>query len=472
MNSSKYPSRPVLLVDDEEQALQSFTVTLRSSGINHILTCSDGKDVLPLLTREECEVMLLDLWMPQVSGEEVLAQVKVRHPELPVIIVTGVNEVETAVQCIRQGAVDYLVKPVERGRLVNAVRRAIEMQELRRENMLLRQGLLCLRLTKPQAFAHIVQNSHAMRSIFQYVEAVAFTFQPVLITGETGVGKELIARAVHEASEREGPFVPVNIAGLDDNVFADTLFGHRRGAFTGADEARNGLVEQASGGTLFLDEIGDLSEPSQLKLLRLLQEQEYFPLGSDMPKRSDTRIVLATNIEPSRLVGPGGLRKDLFYRLSTHHVNVPPLRERMEDLPVLLNHFLDEAAQTLRKKRPSLPREALILLGTYPFPGNVRELRSMVFDAVSSHRSGILSLDSFRKVLGKESPSKTQDAPGEDASLLAFSERLPTLKEAEKLLVAEAMARAQGNQGIAAKLLGISRQALNRRLLNSREEKA
>lgn len=214
-----------------------------------------------------------------------------------------------------------------------------------------------------------------MRRIFRYMEAVAASDQPVLVTGETGVGKEMVVRALHDASHRKGQFIAVNVAGLDDQAFSDTLFGHTRGAFTGADQAREGLVAKAAGGTLFLDEIGDLQLPSQIKLLRLLQEREYYPLGSDNGKKSDARIVVATNRDLKQMMEGNSFRSDLYYRLKTHRIQVPPLRDRLEDMPLLVNHFLDEAAAAIGKSRPVTPVELNGYLAAYSFPGNIRELK-------------------------------------------------------------------------------------------------
>ena len=250
-------------------------------------------------------------------------------------------------------------------------------------------------------------------------------------------------------------------------MFADTLFGHRKGAFTGADQSRSGLVEQASGGTLFLDEIGDLSPTSQVKLLRLLQEGEYLPLGSDVGKRSDARVMVATNQDIQALQEAGKFRKDLYYRLCCHQIHIPPLRERREDLPILLDHFLEKASETLGKNKPTPPRELFTLLSTYRFPGNIRELQSIILDAVSSHKSGKLSMEGFKSYIRQKQPTLDIDSKhllqGEKL-MVSFSEQLPTLKQTEQLLISEAMKRARRNQAIAAQLLGITRQALNKRL--------
>jgi DNA-binding NtrC family response regulator len=470
MMTSLYPQLPVLMVDDEAQALNSFEMVLRSASMNHILRCQDSRNVMAIFSGQEIEVMMLDLSMPHVSGKELLLLVTKDYPEVPVIVITGSNDVDTAVACMKTGAFDYMVKPVEKSRLISGVKRAIELRELQRENRLLRAHVLSDKLEHPEAFSEMVTNSPILRSIFQYIESISISPRPILITGETGVGKELVSKAIHKLSQRKGAFVPVNVAGLDDNVFADTLFGHRKGAFTGADQARSGLVEQASGGSLFLDEIGDLSPASQVKLLRLLQDGEYFPLGSDVGKRSDARVVVATNQDIQALQEAGQFRKDLYYRLCGHQIHVPPLRERLEDLPILLDHFLEKAAETVGKKKPTPPRELLSLLSTYRFPGNIRELQSMILDAVSSHKSGKLSMEGFKSYIRQKQPTLDIDSKhllqGEQGErlMVSFSEQLPTLKQTEQLLISEAMKRARRNQAIAAQLLGITRQALNKRL--------
>lgn len=466
------PHRPVLLVDDEEQSLTSFEMALRTVSLNNFIRCMDSREVIPLLTKQEVEIVLLDLRMPHLMGDELLPLISADFPEVPVIVITGANDVETAVKCMKLGAFDYMVKPVERSRLIGGVKRAIDLRELQRENRLLRAHVLSDKLEHPEVFSEIVTCSARMRSIFQYIEAIAASPRPLLITGETGVGKELVARAVHRLSRRRGAFVPVNVAGLDDNVFADTLFGHKKGAFTGADQARGGLLEQAAGGSLFLDEIGDLSHASQVKLLRLLQDGDYFPLGSDVAKRSDARILVATNQDLDTLQTGGRFRKDLYYRLCDHHLHIPPLRERPEDLPLLLNHFLEKASTALSKSKPTPPEELLTLLSAHHFPGNIRELEAMVFNAVSSHRSGKLSMDLFKSHIFQKplTPSKERAEPARgEGGTVSFCERLPTLKEVEQILVDEAMRRAGGNQSIAALSLGITRQALNKRLRKEKE---
>lgn len=471
MSMNLYPAFGLLLVDDEPSFLRSLGIALeRSGGITNLHRCQDSREVMDILARENIGLVTLDLTMPHLSGAELLTRIVEEHPDVGVIVISGLNQVETAVDCIKLGAFDYFVKTDEQDRLIEGIKRAIRLQELRHENQELRRRFLNDTLEHPEAFARLITDDKGMRSVFQYLESVAPSSQPLLIGGESGVGKELIARAAHELSERQGPLVCVNVAGLDDNVFADTLFGHQRGAFTGADQPRAGMIEQAAEGTLFLDEIGDLSMASQVKLLRLLQEGEYYPLGSDRPKRMRARIVVASHHDLDARQRAGSFRKDLYYRLRTHQVQIPPLRRRKGDIPLLLDHFLAEAAEELGKARPTYPPELPVLLANYDFPGNVRELRAMAYDAMSVHRSRTLSMEVFKRAID---PSQTAPAPGDgrptEPAVFAPDEPLPTLHEVADLLVREAMRRAEGNQSIASRLLGISQPALSKRLKKLRE---
>ncbi len=459
------PVFPIMVVDDEEAILLSIDTSLRMAGMNNVITCSDSREVMPVLAKQQIELMLLDLTMPHLLGEDVLSKVSREFPEIPIVIITGTVDVETAVRCMKSGAFDYVVKPLEESRLVTAVNQVLAFNELKKENLALKECIFSDTLEHPEAFSDIITSNKKMLALFKYVETIASTSQPVLITGETGVGKEMIANAIHRASGFTGPFTAVNVAGLDDHTFSDTLFGHVKGAFTGADRDRSGLVEHAAGGTLLLDEIGDLNNASQVKLLRLLQEGEYLPLGRDNPKYSRARVLAATNQDLWVRQDEGTFRKDLFYRLGTYHIHIPPLRERMDDLSFLIGFFLEEAANSLNKKKPTPPKELFTLLGTYSFPGNVRELRAMAFDAVSRHTSKMLSLDVFKSYIKREnSRPLSRMMENNDNSLISFSEKLPTIKQTTGLLVEEAMQRSRGNQSVAAQILGISQPALSKRL--------
>jgi len=398
--------------------------------------------------------------MPHLNGEQVLSLVNKGFPEIPVIVLTGAIDVETAVRCMKQGAIDYIVKPVKEERLLATVKQALTFQGLIQNGFQEPESDHATQLNNPEAFESIITRNHKMASIFSYAESVAQTSQPVLILGETGVGKELISKSLHTLSNREGKLITVNVAGLDDNIFSDTLFGHTKGAFTGADASRKGLIEHADKGTLFLDEIGDLAMSSQVKLLRLLQEGEYMPLGSDKTFFTDTRIIASTNRDLIDLEKKGLFRKDLIYRLSTHRISIPPLRHRIEDLPLLLAQFVRDAAEELKKQVPVVPESTIQHLTSYPFQGNIRELKSMIFDAISRCQTGRLSPELFR----------SPDQPGIHFSSdkKTFSQ-LPTLKEAAWDLVDQAMKQTNGNQSAAAQILGISQQALSKRLKNRTE---
>ncbi len=466
------------MVDDEENFLLTASVALKSSGIDPIWTISDSRQVLSFIEENPPGVAVLDLAMPHITGRELLSMIIEAHPDIPVIVLTAHDDLSMAVQCMKEGARDYLVKPVEESRLIASIKSALQLVQLRDEMHSLKKHFLDHTPVDDKAFDPIITASDRIRSLFTYIKAVAPSEHPVLITGETGTGKELFARAVHGLSGREGEYVAVNVAGLDDNHFTDTLFGHERGAYTGAEKARVGLVSKAGEGTLFLDEIGDLAESSQVKLLRLLQEKQFYPLGSDVLKPSRARVVVATNRDIHELVGRGAFRKDLYYRLRTHEISIPPLRERPEDLPVLLAHFLEKAAASLGQKAPTHPGELLTLLRNHYFPGNIRELEAMVNDAVAMHESGVLSMESFKAAISRERgvPIKIdlQETAEAESGVtreerFSFRGAFPTIREVEDYLIKEAMERSAGNQTIAADLLGITRQTLNKRLTRARK---
>ncbi|RDL43378.1 sigma-54-dependent Fis family transcriptional regulator [Marinomonas piezotolerans] len=461
LKQTLYPQFKLLLVDDEPSFLRSMSLTLERYGFNNLITCTDPKQVAKIMADEYVGLVLLDLTMPTMSGQEILTWLNEEFPDVCVIIFSGINQVDAAVDCVKRGAFDYIVKTTDQEQILEAIKRAIHTQELSLENQALRAQLLSQDLEKADCFTDFVTADPKMMSTFRYLESISNSSQPVLITGESGVGKELIAGAIHELSERTGPLVTVNVAGLDDNIFSDTLFGHAKGAFTGADRVRPGLVESAAGGTLFLDEIGDLSPTSQIKLLRLLQEGEYYPIGSDRPKRIQARVIVATHQDLVQQQQNGHFRKDLYYRLRTHMVRIPPLRERLNDLPLLIEHFVHAASKELQKPPINIPSNLIKQLHRYEFPGNVRELRALVFDAVSQSQNNELSLIPFTSVIDASNQSYTHQNV-----LFSEDEPLPSLTQLNKLLVEEAMRRANHNQSLASRMLGISQPALSKRLKN------
>lgn len=466
-------STPIVLVDDETQILLSYGLVLKSSGIKDIVSIEDSRELLPFLKKQKASLIVLDLNMPFISGRELLPRIKELHPEIPIIVVTATSDIETAIECMQKGADDYLVKPVEKNKLVSSIKKVLEINRLKSEVSSLKNYLISDNLKKPDSFKKIISVNKRMTGIFKYIEAIAYSPFPVLITGETGTGKELIAEAIHLSNPDSKSFVKVNVAGLDDTMFSDTLFGHKKGAFTGADSNRDGLILKAENGTILLDEISDLSIPSQVKLLRLIQEREYYQLGSDLTRKTNARVIVTANKALNDLINDGKFRKDLYFRLSAHQIHIPPLRERKEDLIPLTEHFINEAAISMRKKVPTYPSELITLLSTYFFPGNIRELQAMIYDAVSRHESGIISLEHFKNAIesGRENlPMAEEKKSDEDEPIPNFFSGFPTLKQAEEFLIKKALEKANGNQGIAASLLGLTRQALNKRLIRGKKD--
>ena len=463
----------VLLVDDEEHILNAFSMLLERTGYKNVTTMSDNRQVLRFLSEQNNTIVVLDLIMPHLSGSELLSQIRKDFPEVPVIIMTAVNDLEKAVECMKKGAFDFIVKPVDQERFLTCISKAMEIGSLLDEVENLKISLLNEGLRHADAFSTIITRSNKMQAIFRYVEAIADSQQPVMITGETGVGKGLLAKAVHQVSGRSGEFVQVDVAGLDETMFSDTLFGHEKGAYTGAERKRDGMIAKASAGTLFLDEIGDLHEVSQIKLLRLIEERTYYPIGSDLQKKSDARIIVATHKDLKYLTDEGRFRKDLYYRLCSHHVHIPPLRDRPEDVPLLFDAFLIKASEAMSKKRPVPPSELYTLLSAYHFPGNIRELRALIYDAVAQHQSGMLSMESF-KIAIKPDPMIEEKKPMSskvDADMLvSIFGHYPSLKEIEEFTIEHALRLSKNNQGIAASMLGITRQALNSRLMRRKDK--
>lgn len=466
-----FPLNPILVVDDENYALDSFEIALHSVGFTNVITCADSREVMDITRAKRPVLVLLDLIMPHISGEQLICEINREFSDISILVVTAVEDVDTVVECIRNGATDYLLKPVEKAHLRSRVLRCLEMNDLQKENTILRRHLLKGDIEFPEVFQEIITQNAQMLSIFQYCESMAKSNYPVLIIGETGTGKELIARAIHRLSERAGEFVALNIASLDDTLFTDTMFGHVKGAFTGADDTRKGVVDLASGGTLFLDEIGDLSKRSQTKLLRLLQEREYTPIGSDAKRNANVRVLASTNRNVDQMRESGEFRNDLYYRLMSHHIELPLLRDRPDDIRLLLDYFIEQTSREMNKKKPRYHPELLNLLRSYHFPGNIRELKHLVADAVAKHKQKMLSSETFKKYIETAlSRPVTEQAVLPlgflDLETIDFSENeIPKLKEAmlnlTRVLIKAAMTKSGGNQTIAARILGISQQSLS-----------
>jgi DNA-binding NtrC family response regulator len=470
-------SDKILIVDDDPNAICVCATILKLNGFSDIESETDSRKVMETMSIKRIDVVILDLTMPHLSGIDLLPLLHERYPQVPVIILTSSYDIKQAVACMKLGAFDFLVKPAETELLLNALRKALERQTLANQVNALRDCLINDELDHPEAFAKIVTRNCKMRSLCKYMEVVAASGQVVLISGESGTGKELVAQAIYRLCDCEGELVSVNLAGVDDSYFSDTLFGHARGAFTGADQMREGLIVKAANGMIFLDEIGDLSLSSQIKLLRLIQEREFYPVGSDTLRKCTARIVCASNRDIEGLVAAGKFRNDLYYRLIVHNVELPPLRERKEDIPLLLDHFIGQAAREIGIKAPSYPKELPELLAIYHFPGNIRELQAMVFDAVAQSKVGMLSLEPFRNFIQMEKTNIQTPLPEKPAAdqqsirskLESVWGHFPTLQEANDLLIDIALQTAKGNQGIAATMLGLKRATLSMRLKNMKK---
>ncbi|OGU13474.1 MAG: hypothetical protein A2076_04445 [Geobacteraceae bacterium GWC2_53_11] len=469
MRQQDFSSYPIMLVDDETDVLSLLKSFLCHEGFQNVITFDDSQKALEMFKSEEVALVVSDLRMPKLHGRDLLEAFSELKPYIPVIVVTAESHIDTAIDCMKTGAVDYLTKPISINRFIASVKRALELRSLNEDILLLDNATDEDISARAPHIPSIITQDKEMLALLSYVEVVAKSRQPVLISGETGVGKELVARAVHTLSGFKGGFISVNVAGLDDQMFSDTLFGHRRGAFTGALNDRDGLIMKAANGTIFLDEIGDLNELSQIKLLRLLQENEYYQLGSDNPLKSNARLVVATNKNLRQCMNDGTFRKDLYYRLCTHQVAIPPLRKRTGDIQLLLDHFIRQAAKSMGKGRLSYRRELVDFLVTYAFPGNIRELQSIIHDFVSRTTSSKLSTSLLKKIIARDQePAKTVMEHGTNSSGLDFNgisfSSLPTLKYAEAVIIEKALELAKNNQGTAARMLGITRQALNNRL--------
>jgi DNA-binding NtrC family response regulator len=442
------PTR-ILVVEDEGKLRRVISLHLESAGfeVDH---APDAEQALPRAAA--ADVILTDLKLPGMDGLAFIKEVHSRTPHAAFIVMTAHGSVETAVQAMKEGASDFLQKPFSLDHLTTLINKVLNVQSLRAENQRLQEAL-----DQRYQFDNIVGHSAAMREIFQTVVRVAPTRTTVLLAGESGVGKDMIARAIHQHSPRKsGPFVKINCTALPENLMESELFGYEKGAFTGANASKPGKFEQADKGTVFLDEIGDVPTNIQVKLLRVLQEREFERLGSNVTRSVDVRVVAATNADLRAALEQGRFREDLYYRLNVVPINVPPLRERKEDIPFLAMHFVNKLAKDLSSPIEQISPAAMDRLLIYTWPGNVRELentieRSMVLANGNVLEPADIRIENIRQPNGVS----TQEA------------LLPegvTLEQWEQNMIREAMRRADGNKSQAARLLGLTRNALRYRL--------
>jgi two-component system response regulator HydG len=438
----------VLVVDDERGNVESLEKIFGREGMR-VLTAGDAKQALDVVRSHRVHVIVTDLMMPGTTGLELLRAVKQLTPDVEVVLMTAYGTVETAVSAMREGAYDFVEKPLKRMSIVKSVRKAAERQRLVAENKSLKDELKALTTRE------IVGSSPAWRRVIDVATQAAPSMATVLVLGESGTGKELLARYIHERSARaKGPFVAVNCAAIPETILESELFGHERGAFTGAVGKKEGRFARAAGGTLFLDEIGELSLAVQVKLLRVLQEGEYEPVGGHTTK-ADVRVVAATNRDLLAEVHAGRFREDLYYRLNVIQVTAPPLRSRREDIPLLVDHFLGIYAKKNGKARMTPTRGAMERFLDYAWPGNVRELENVIERAVVLSRGDTLTEQDLPDAIAKA-------APGAGGSLTF--EIGTTLDDIELRVIKETLRHTKGDKGLAAQLLGISQRTIYRKL--------
>ena len=439
----------ILLVDDEVAHVKTLERLFTREGYD-VTTAEDGQEALDEVRASHFNLVITDLMMPEVDGMELLQLVKTLSPETEVILMTAFGTVERAVKGMKEGAYDFVSKPIKRAQILKSARQALERQALVAENRQLKAKLAELENERS-----IVGQSPALREALDLGRQVASSDATVLLTGESGTGKELFARMIYEHSERaDGPFVAVNCAALPESILESELFGYEEGAFTGADKRKIGRFEAADGGTLFLDEIGELSQQVQVKMLRVLQEGEFERLGSNTPTKVDLRIIAATHKDLEKELEEGAFREDLYYRLNVVNIDIPPLRHRIEDVPLLAEHFLSEYREKNNRDISGLGAEAIETLEDYPWPGNVRELENVIERAVVLDKDGVIDVDDL--------PQHIASHEGERRHIT-----IPlgtTLEEIEQRVLHETLKMTGGDKKMTAKLLGIATRTVYRKL--------
>jgi len=444
------PQGVILVIDDEPVQREAVAGHLHKQGYD-VRVAADGVSGLEVVRREPVDVVLTDYRMPGMSGFDLLTQVQALNPEVAVVLMTAYESVKGAVKAMQAGAFDYLAKPIDLDELDLILRRAIERRRLLSENRELKR-----QMEGRHRLEGIVSVSDAMEEALNIAARAAASRATVLLRGESGTGKEVVARAIHAASpRRDGPFVAVNCAALNVNLIESELFGHEKGAFTGADRQRRGRFEQADGGTLFIDEVAEIPVETHAKLLRVLQERAFERMGGGKTLRVDVRIIAATNRDLEALIAGGRFREDLFYRLNVVTIHLPPLRSRRADIPPLVEHFLDRYAEENGKAVTGVSREAMDLLMKYDYPGNVRELENLIERAVVMARGDLLTTDDLPVALRSDKSPPPSPAPNS----------LPEIVEAvEREAIARALRESGGNQSRAAAALGLTERHLRYKL--------
>ena len=440
--------KSILLIDDDDSIRRVVEYNLREEGYD-VTTAPSGTEGLRLFQDCPVDLVLTDIRMPEMDGLDLLARIKAMQPDLPVVLLTAHGTISSAVEAMKLGAFDYLTKPFDRDRLRATVRKALDMAALATENRQLRQVV-----ADRFSFANMIAGSRAMRAVADTAGRVAQTETTVLLDGESGTGKELLAKAIHFHSSRSrGPFVTINCGAIPEQLLESELFGHRRGSFTGAVADKKGKFEVADRGTIFLDEIGELPLMLQVKILRVLQEREIDKVGDTRPVKVDVRVIAATNRDLEKMIADGTFRDDLYYRLAVVSIRMPPLRERADDIPLLVDHFLDKHAERLGKPRPAVEKGVYAAFNRYAWPGNIRELENVIERALVLDRDGVLGMDDLAERLraaDQQVGTLRMELPDEGISL----------EEVEKELLLASLQKHKWNQTRAAAYLKITRSTL------------
>jgi two-component system response regulator PilR (NtrC family)/two-component system response regulator HydG len=444
-------TKPLILVAEDEDLMRAIISRLLEDAGYGVAAVASAEEALEVFAAEDVAVTLTDIRMAGMDGLALLDRVKDIDPEALVVVMTAYSSVDSAVAALRKGAYDYITKPFVNEDLLQSIKNALRQRELFRENRHLRREL-----DSRYSFSEITGTSESLQRVFRLVEKVAATNTNILINGESGTGKELIARAVHHNSPRSmRPFVAINCGALPETLLESELFGHTRGAFTGAVAARPGLFRSAEGGTVFLDEIGEVGPTMQVRLLRAVQEHEVTPVGSSAPVAFDARIICATNRDLEKEVTEGRFREDLFYRLNVIEIHLPPLRERREDIPLLVRHFVKRTAREQQQPEKAIESEVMTALINYNWPGNVRELQNAVERAFTLSGEWI-DLDSL--------PPRVRDAAGQTPTVRDPDGLRPTLAEVERRYLFDTLASVNQDKARAANILGIDLSTLYRKL--------
>ncbi len=450
---SRASAERVLIVEDEEATRSGLTELVRAWGYS-AEAAADGVEALDCITDFRPTIIVSDLVMPRMNGLELLRAIKDDIDHVKVILLTAQGTVDTAVEAVKAGAEDYLTKPVDPQRLRRLLDRLAELNAQKRENQVLRR-----QLTDRGRFGRIIGHSPSMRAIYRVIEQAAPTPASILILGESGTGKELVAQTIHQLSPRaDAPFVGINCAAIPETLLESEIFGHEKGAFTGAMDRRAGCFELADRGTLFLDEIAEMAPTTQVKLLRVLQERRFRRLGGRLEQEVDVRVIAATNVNPAHALRDGRLREDLYYRLNVFSIELPPLRDRKQDLPLLIQAFLDEFNARDRRAVKALTPEAMQMLSDYDWPGNVRELRNVIERATILARGEFVEPDHLPPLGAPRVTAAAAASPG--ITLLPGM----TVDEAEQKLIVATLEAAGGNKTRAAEMLGISLKTLHNKL--------